>query len=104
MDLLVWESPSHEVLGFQLSYDLRSLGDWGAFGSYIKKTLNWEVGKKPRQWTLDEGDMAGCKPNMTPIMMPNGPIPKEHLSSAFRVQAEKLPKEVRQQVLKVIEN
>ncbi|MBV9007695.1 MAG: hypothetical protein JO354_00800 [Verrucomicrobia bacterium] len=91
-DLIVWHLPSGVIHGFQLCYGKPR---W-------ERALTWRSGRGFSHMQVDDGEHSAWG-NATPILIPDGAFPAETVVAEFQRRALDLPVELRQLVLKKIE-
>ena len=78
-DLCVWYDPDGSIYGFQLCYDR----------NYNEHSFTWDREKGSHHNRIDSGDEFPG-PKRTPILIPDGILPYEHLVKAFRDSSQGL--------------
>lgn len=73
MDVYVWCEETGDMHGFQLCYRQNRK----------EKALTWLKDKGFTHRSVDDGENAGERFKMTPILVPDGEFPKEEIRAAF---------------------
>ncbi len=83
-DLIVWAAPDGSPTGFQLCYD-----------KYKKeRALTWTTGNGYSHERVDDGESNPSK-NLTPILVPNGVCPTQHILERFLERSTELDSRLR---------
>jgi len=87
LELVVWFDAAGQVTGFQICYDLGG-------GEHA---LTWKTGTGFAHAAVDSGDQTPLK-NQTPILTPEGDVPRQEIARLFDEQSGPLEPELRQLV------
>jgi hypothetical protein len=79
MDLIVWEQPDGDILGFQLCYDK----------DRVECAMTWRQGMGYQHTVVDDGMRIG-KHKATPLLMAPRAFDKSRVDAIFREQAANL--------------
>ncbi|MDX1609104.1 MAG: hypothetical protein R3225_03170 [Halofilum sp. (in: g-proteobacteria)] len=92
MDLTVWQDRAGEVIAFQLAYD-RLDGE---------RALEWHRGTGFRHHRVDDGETETGRHKQTPLLIPDGAIPRDRLLAEFRRRAAGLDESLREVVIEAL--
>lgn len=81
MDLIVRESASGEVVGFQLYYDKH----------HRERAVLWRAGGELQHMGVDDGEHRPMGHKAAPILVPDGILDADAVREQFLVRAGKLP-------------
>lgn len=87
-DLIIWYDDLHELIGFQLCYDVG--GDEHAF--------TWHRERGLAHNRIDDGEQLPSH-SRTPILIPDGIFPHDEIAKNFEERCSTLPDEVRWLIL-----
>jgi len=79
-DLIVWNNPPGEIVGFQLCY--RDPGE--------EHALTWMRDKGFSHDGVDDGEAQALGPKMTPILVPDGKFDRNGILARFEERAGKI--------------
>jgi hypothetical protein len=89
LELIVWYDRNRAPEGFQLCYQASGRKE---------RALTWRPGQGFSHAVVESGDTRPDK-NMTPILMPDGPVPWVQVEAQFREHSEALEPALRDYVL-----
>lgn len=87
LELIVWYCPENMLTGFQFCYDI------GAGEHAVTWKNNYLHHNK-----IDDGDIGGA-PNMSPILVPDGIMPKDQILKIFKENCLEIEYEIAQFVI-----
>ncbi len=90
LDLIVWYE-GEVITGFQLCYR----------DGPLERALTWNRGRGYRHERVDDGERP-MRSKMTPILVPDGPFPKNFVYEMFISQADNLESDIRETVENVL--
>jgi hypothetical protein len=92
MELAVWQDASGRVVAFQLAYDR----------DCDEHVVSWRAGGGLRHDAVDDGEWPTGRCKRAPMLLPDGPIPRRRLRSAFQARAGALDPGIRRAVLRAL--
>lgn len=93
MDLAVWEDAAGRVVAFQLAYDR----------GRAEHVVSWRAGaRRLRHEAVDDGECPAGRCKRAPLLLPDGPIPRRWLRSAFVARSDAIDAGIRRAVLRAL--
>lgn len=79
-DLLIWMGETDEPIAFQLCYDRNG----------APHALSWDPEAGARHYRVDDGESRPGKPKAAPLLLADGPFPRDRVYRKFREAAARI--------------
>jgi len=93
MDLTVWQDADGVLLAFQLAYDK----------SDDERVLEWHRRVGFRHHVVDDGESETGRYKQTPLLLPDGVVPRDRLLAEFGRRSIELEDHLRREILDALD-